>query len=152
VNLLRTYETLYIVRPDVPEDEVQNLAKEVESQITTSGGAIVQFENWGKRRLAYEVQKFAEGYYLLTRFTATPAFVARLENYFRLTDSVIRYLLLHFDDRTLRLEDNQRKRKEAEIRNSAITRRREDDDDDEDDVAPARSRRYNDDDDRDDLD
>ena len=149
---MRTYETLYIVRPDVPEEDVQNVVKDIESQIGNSGGAISLSENWGKRRLAYEVQKFSEGYYVLHRFTATPEFVARLENHFRLTDTIIRYLLLHFDDRTLRLEDNQKKRKEAELRNSATTRHREDDDDEEDDVAPARSRKYRDDDDRDDLD
>jgi len=141
VQLLRTYETIYIVRPDLSEEDVQALAKDVESQITGDGGEIIKSEIWGKRRLAYQVQKFNEGYYILVRFTATPIFVARLENYFRLTDTIIRYLLLHFDDRTLRLEARQKKRKEAEVVRAAA-RAAEDDEDQDDDVVPSRSRRY----------
>jgi small subunit ribosomal protein S6 len=126
---------------------VEALAKDVESQITGDGGAIVRSEIWGKRRLAYEVQKCSEGYYILVRFTATPAFVARLENYFRLTDAVIRYLMLNFDEHTLRLEANQKKRKEAELQNAAIAKPRDRDDDDDDEVgARPRGRRYRDDD------
>lgn len=138
--MLRTYETLYIVRPDLQEEEVQVIANEVESLITGGGGEILKSEQWGKRKLAYEVQKFGEGYYVLVRFTAPAVLSARLENHFRLTDSIIRFLLLHFDERTLRLEENQRKRKEAEARNAATSRRREEEEDE--DVAPARARKY----------
>jgi small subunit ribosomal protein S6 len=145
---LRTYEALYIVRPDVTDDEVQTVAKEVETMVTDNGGAIVRSEIWGKRRLAYEVQKFSEGCYILVRFTAAPVFVARLENHFRLTDAIIRYLVVHFDENMLNLEALQKKRKEAEIRNSiAATPRDEDDDDDR--PSPRRGRRFNDDDDDD---
>lgn len=142
---MRTYESLYILRPDLQEEEVEALAKEVESQITGDGGTIVRSEIWGKRRLAYEVQKCSEGYYILVRFTATPTFVARLENYFRLTDAVIRYLMLNFDERTLRLEARQKKRKEAELQNAAAAKPRGDEDEDEEVGAPrGRGRRYRD--------
>lgn len=140
--MLRTYEALYIVRPDLQEEEVQAVATTVETLVTSNGGTIVKAEQWGKRKLAYEVQKVTEGYYVLLRFTAPNGVSARLENHFRLTDTIIRFLLLHFDERTLRLEENQRKRKEAEIRNSANARRRDDEDDEDDDIAPARSRKY----------
>ncbi len=145
---MRTYEALYIVRPDLADDEVQTVAKEVETLITDNGGAIVRSEIWGKRRLAYEVQKFSEGCYALVRYTAVPTFVARLENHFRLTDAIIRYLVVHFDENMLNLEARQKKRKEAEIRNSAAATPRDDDDDD-DRPAPRRGRRYDDDDDDD---
>jgi len=117
---LRTYEALYIVRPDVRDDDVQTIAKEVETLLTENGGAIVRSEIWGKRKLAYEVQKCSEGYYILLRFEASPSFVARLENHFRLTDAIIRYLVVHFDERMLRLEASQKKRREAEIRAGAL--------------------------------
>ncbi len=139
---MRTYETLYIVRPDLQEEEVEQVAREVESLITGNGGNIVRSEQWGKRKLAYEVQKFGEGYYVLVRFTAPAGVTARLENHFRLTDAIIRFLLLHFDERTLRLEENQRKRKEAEARSNATARRHEEDEEDEEDILPARSRKY----------
>lgn len=144
---MRTYETLYILRPDLQEEEVAAIAKDVESQITGDSGTIVRSEIWGKRRLAYEVQKCSEGYYILVRFEATPVFVARLENYFRLTDAVIRFLVLQFDERTLRLETNQKIRKEAELRNAAAAHPRdEEDDDDEVTARSPRGRRYRDDD------
>ena len=152
MTALRTYEALYIVRPDVADDEVQTLAKSVESMVTDSGGAIVRSEIWGKRRLAYEVQKCAEGNYILLRFEALAPFVGKLENYFRLTDSIIRYLVVHFDEQTLRLEASQKKRKEAEIRNEGVTGRPGREDRDDDDDEPRRGRRYSrrDDDDMDD--
>lgn len=144
VNVLRTYEALYIVRPDLEDDEIQTIAKEVESLITADGGAIVRSEIWGKRRLSYEVNKFTEGCYILVRFEALPTFVARLENHFRLTDAIIRYLVVHFDERMLRLEISQKKRKEAELHAGPPVRRRRDDDDD--DEAPRdRKRKFDDD-------
>ena len=143
---MRTYETLFILRPELQEEEVEALAKNVESQITTDGGSIVQSEIWGKRRLAYEVQKCSEGYFILVRFTAVPTFVERLENYFRLTDAVMRYLMLHFDEHTLRLEESQKKRKEAELSAAAaaVKSRDKDDDDDDDESDRGRGRRYRD--------
>jgi len=147
VNVLKTYEALYIARPDVPDDEIQTIAKEVESLVTANGGAIVRSEIWGKRRLAYEVQKCTEGNYVLLRFESAPCLVARLENHFRLTDAIIRYLVVHFDEKTLRLEALQKERKEAEIRNSASAAARSDDEDDDENDRPRRARRYRDDDD-----
>jgi len=147
VKVLKTYEALYIARPDVPDDGIQTIAKEVENMVTANGGAIVRSEIWGKRRLAYEVQKCTEGNYVLLRFESPASFVARLENHFRLTDAIIRYLVVHFDEKTLRLEALQKQRKEAEIRNSAGAAARSDDDDEEDSDRPRRPRRYRDDDD-----
>ena len=136
---MRTYEALYIVRPDASDDDVQTIAKEVEALVTQNGGAIVRSEIWGKRKLAYEVQKCSEGYYVLLRFECAPSFVARLENHFRLTDAVIRYLTVLFDEKTLRLEAAQKKRKEAEIRATALAPAPAEDDDDDD--GPPRGRR-----------
>jgi len=153
---LRTYETLYIIKPDVPEDEVQTLAKQLETLVASDGGEIVRSEIWGKRRLAYEVKKFSEGYYVLLRFTGNPGIVQRIESHFHLADAVIRHLLVLFDERTLRLEANQKKRKEAELRAAAANpRRRDEDSDDEDDgdfeprYARRGGRRRDDDEDRD---
>lgn len=136
---MRTYEALYIFSPEVAEDDIQTKAAEVESQVTQHGGAIVRSEIWGRRRMAYEVKKFSEGYYVLLRFTANADFVARLDQYFRLNEAVIRFLVVHLDAQTLRLEEEQARRKREDIRSSA----RSDDDDDDDDDAPAGgARRY----------
>ena len=94
---MRTYEALYIVRPELEDEQIQTISTEVETLVTANGGSIVRSEIWGKRKLAYEVQKCTEGNYILLRFTGSPTFVARLETHFRLTDSIIRFMVVHFD-------------------------------------------------------
>jgi small subunit ribosomal protein S6 len=144
---LRTYEALYIVKPDLQDDEIQTVAKEVESLVTENGGAIVRSEIWGKRKLAYEVKHCTEGVYILMRFEADTEFPKRLEHYFRLSEAVIRSLVVHFDAKTMRLEEEQKLRIEAEVRAGGSRseggdrrrdsddgrRRRHDRDDDDDD-------------------
>jgi small subunit ribosomal protein S6 len=145
---LRTYEALYIVKPDLKDDEIQTVAKDVETLVTSSGGAIVRSETWGKRKMAYEVDRYTEGVYVLLRFQSPANFVGKLANHFRLTESIIRDIIVYFDDKTLRLEEEQKVRVEAELRaNAARTADRDDDDDDDDDRRPQRGRRRDDDDD-----
>lgn len=150
---MRTYEALYIVRPDLKDDEIQTIAREVETLVTGNGGTIVRSEIWGKRKLAYEVQRFTEGCYVLLRFQAGPGVLTQLGNYFRLSETVIRNLVVHFDERTLRLEEEQKQRVEAEVLAAAARSARgrdDDDDEDEDDARPRRGRGRRDDDDDDD--
>lgn len=144
---MRTYEALYIVKPDLKDDEIQTVAKDVENLVTSSGGAIVRSETWGKRKLAYEVNKYTEGVYVLLRFQSSAAFAAKLANHFRLTESIIRDLIVYFDEKALRLEEEQKQRTEAELRANAARSADRDDDDDEDDRRPQRGRRRDDDDD-----
>ncbi len=136
---MRTYEALYIVSPELEDDAIQTVANEVESLVTKNEGTIVRSEIWGKRKLAYMVKKFTEGNYVLLRFTANPDFVARLETYFKLSESIIRYLVVHFDKHMLSLEAEQKRRKEEDLRNSTNHKRHDDDDDDE--IIPARLRK-----------
>ncbi|HOK09777.1 MAG TPA: 30S ribosomal protein S6 [Candidatus Hydrogenedens sp.] len=108
---LRTYEALFIVSPEVEDDDVQAIARETENLVVKSGGVIVRSEVWGRRRLAYKVKKFTEGIYILIRFQSPPNFIARLENYFRLSEQIIRYIVVYFDEKTLRLEAEQEQRR-----------------------------------------
>ncbi len=132
---MRTYEALYIIAPNLDDDAIQAVVTGVENLITSNGGTIVRSEAWGRRKLAYEIKKHSEGFYVLLRFTAGPEFVKKLDNYFKLTETVIRSMVLHLDERTLRLEDEQQRRREEEARIAATRVRGEgdDDDDDEDD-------------------
>ena len=144
---MRTYEALYIVKPDLKDDEIQTIAKDVENLVTSSGGAIVRSETWGKRKMAYEVERYTEGVYILLRFQSPAAFVGKLANHFRLTESVIRDIIVYFDEKTLRLEEEQKRRTEAELRASAARSAERDEDDEEDDRRPPRGRRRDEDDD-----
>jgi small subunit ribosomal protein S6 len=141
--VLRTYEALYIVHPELDDAGIQTVVKEVEDLVVKHGGTIVRSEIWGKRRLAYEVKKLTEGCYVLLRFDAEPEFIAKLELHFRLSDPIFRHLVTQLDEKTLRLETEQQRR-DAE---AAAAPRREDDDDDDDDDRPRRGRRDDDDDD-----
>lgn len=133
---MRTYEALYIASPNVEEGDIQTLSQEVEALVTSNGGTIVRSEIWGKRKLAYLVKKYSEGNYILLRFQANPDFIQKLELWFKLHDSVIRYLVTYFDEHTLRAEEEQARRKEEDLRKSAAGGR--DDDDDDDEIIPAR--------------
>ncbi len=149
---MRTYEALYIVHPEVKDDEIQTIAKNVEKLVTDNGGTIVRSEIQGKRKLAYEVKRCTEGCYVLLRFQAEPGFIARLEGYFRLAENIIRSLVVHFDEPTLRLEAEQERRKQLEVQAGTGTRTSDDDDDDDDRGRRRRPSRYRDDDDDDDDD
>jgi small subunit ribosomal protein S6 len=136
---LRTYEALYIVSAELSDDDIQTVDQGVQALITNNGGSVVRSEIWGRRKLAYLVGKHTDGCYILTRFQCGAEFPTKLETYFKLSESIIRYLLLHLDERTLRLEAEQARRREEDLRQSA-TRSRDDDGDDDDDDKPVRSR------------
>lgn len=124
---MRTYEALFILHPETAEEAAQTIATEVETLITDNGGAIVRSEIWGKRRLAYQVEGHSEGIYVLIRFESDPAFQLKLEQSFRLNETVFRFIVVLFDVRTLRLEIEQAKRNEAIL--AAQSSSRDDDDD-----------------------
>ncbi len=151
---MRTYEALYIVHPEVEDDEIQTIAAGVEKLVTDNGGAVVRSEIQGKRKLAYEVKRCTEGCYVLLRFQAQPELIQQLEKHFRLAEPIIRSLVVHFDEHTLRLEAEQERRRQAEVQASTASRASGGDDDDEDDDRGRRryGSRYRDDDDDDDDD
>lgn len=140
---MRTYEALYIVSPDPDDNAIHTVVANVERLVTEAGGTIVRSDVWGKRKLAYEIKKHSEGVYVLLRFTANPEFVKRFEQQLKLMDAVIRFMVLYLDAHTLKLEDEQQKRNEEELRAGAARRSRrgadDDEENDEDDVRmPAR--------------
>ncbi len=107
---LRTYETLFIVQPNAADEEVQAVTTGVENLVAQDGGNVLVSDIWGKRRLAYEVKRFNEGIYVLIRFEANPQLIDKLENQFKLNDDIIRYIVVHFDEKMLRLEEEQKRR------------------------------------------
>lgn len=139
---MRTYEALYIISPELDDSAIQTVVAEVEKFITSSNGTIVRSDVWGKRKLAYTIRKHTEGVYVVLRFLASPDSIKRLEQQLKLTEAVIRYMVLYLDEKTLKLEQEQARRYEEELRLSTERRnRREDDDDDEDDEDDSDSRR-----------
>lgn len=91
---MRDYEVLYIVRPDLDEDKVQDVVKRVNTLIERSGGASEQTSLWGKRKLAYEVKHQKEGSYILQDFQIEPGRVPELESALKITEEVLRHLIV----------------------------------------------------------
>jgi small subunit ribosomal protein S6 len=92
VSALRPYEILVIVDPRPTEEEVAALLTQLEQQLKTLGAEVVKMENWGKRRLAYDIRKQREGTYAVFEVSAEPAMVKEFERQLRLNESVLRFL------------------------------------------------------------
>ena len=138
---LRTYESIFIVQPNATDDEVQSVVQGVENLITGDGGNIIVRDIWGKRRLSYEVKKFNEGIYVLLRYQCPGALIKKLENHFKLNDEIIRFINVYFDLKTLRLEEEQKKRTALAIQRAGAEGRRRDEDGDDEDERPRRGPR-----------
>jgi small subunit ribosomal protein S6 len=90
---MRNYELMYIIRPDVELETVQALMEKFQG-IIVNGGEIVKNDIMGKRRLAYEINKHREGTYVLVHFTAPATVVTELERVLKITDEIIRHMIV----------------------------------------------------------
>ncbi len=108
----RTYELMFIVRPDMPEEEQDKLISTLETAVTSSGGSVQKVERMGKRRLAYTVSKFHDGIYILLIVEGSGGLVHELERRLRVTEQVIKFLTVRIDEAQKRL-DKIKKLREA---------------------------------------
>ncbi len=90
----RSYELVMIVSPEASDDEVSAAQERVDGLVQGSGGEMTHHEAWGLRRLAYPIQKFQEGSYLLSRFTASPETALQVERTLNADQGVIRHLVV----------------------------------------------------------
>jgi small subunit ribosomal protein S6 len=94
----REYETIYILRPNTPNEGVAEVNTRIKGVIEGMGGKVIKIDNWGKRRLAYEVAKERKGIYLYWQYLAQPGTVEECERNLRMLDNVIRYLTTKIDE------------------------------------------------------
>lgn len=90
----KSYEAFYIVRPDLTDSEVQKIADKFKVIVTDNGGTVASAGKWDKRKLAYEIAGLKEGNYILMNFTAAPTVPAELNRLMRISDDVIRHMIL----------------------------------------------------------
>ncbi len=91
---VRDYEMVFILHPRLDEEGVASAIEQVTNWIVSSGGEVIETEPWGRRRLAYPIQKQLEGYYVVQRLRMAPEAVAELERNLRLSEDVMRHLIV----------------------------------------------------------
>ena len=114
---MRRYETIFIVRPNVAEDEIEAVISKTSSIIEGDGGTIIKIDKWGLKKLAYLIKKETQGYYVFVDYAAIPDSVSEMERIFRINDKVLKYLTLKLEDSC----DPEAIKKELEIAESVET-------------------------------
>jgi len=94
---LVSYELVIVVRPDASKEEVEAVLDSVSGYITGRGGTVTEVERWGKRRLAYPIKHNTQGIYALVRFQLKPEHNRELEANLRISENILRHLLVKLD-------------------------------------------------------
>lgn len=91
---MRNYETMFIIRPGLDEEATKAVIEKFSNLLKEKGAEVEAVEEWGMRRLAYEVNKLREGYYVLITFKAEPETVAELERVFKINSDILRSIVV----------------------------------------------------------
>ncbi|AEB74699.1 30S ribosomal protein S6 [Clostridium botulinum] len=92
---MRNYETLFILQTSLEEEAIKATIEKFKGVIENEGGVVENVDEWGKRKLAYPINKVSEGYYTLINFKANPELPRELERVFRITDGVMRFMVVN---------------------------------------------------------
>ena len=95
---MKAYELLYIIRPDLDEEATTALVERLSGLVASNGGDNLTVEKWGKRRLAYEIQDYKEGQYILMNFEGEGRTSMEIERVMKISEDVIRFLTVRKDD------------------------------------------------------
>lgn len=102
------YESAILINAALEDNQIENVINRVKEFITTNGGQIRDFENWGRKRLAYPVEKSKIGYYAIFRFDAPGSIVSKLERFYNLDEHILRYLTIKLSKEALeQIEKNK---------------------------------------------
>ena len=106
----RIYEELFILKPDALDEEVDAFVEQLRVQLTSAGATVDKIDKWGKRRLAYRVDKYREGTYVLFQFTSEPNGVKEFERRLRVSDMVLKFITVRIDETLKRLDKRKKER------------------------------------------
>lgn len=113
---MRKYEIIFIVRPDIEEEELGKLVTQMEGVVAGAGGKMEKIDRMGRRRLAYRVGRFQDGHYVLFVLEGTGDTVKELERRLGVTDSVIKFLAVRMDEELKRAEKYKAQRAAREAK------------------------------------
>ena len=94
---LRDYELTIVITPETPEEKLESSIESISRYVTDRGGTVSDVQRWGKRKLAYPIRHFIEGYYVLLQFKMKPPDGRELENNLRISEEVLRHLLINLE-------------------------------------------------------
>ena len=115
----RTYEILFIADPNLSEPDVDTLTAQVQTFVEKEAGKVDKVEKWGKKRLAYEVRRQREGYYVLLTVFGSATLVKEVERRMKVTDGIIRHITVRVDEELRKAERRKAQRaKEDEAKKS----------------------------------
>jgi small subunit ribosomal protein S6 len=109
------YESAVIINAALDDEQIQALVSRIKDTIVNNGGEIRDIEDWGRKRLAYVVNKSKVGYYVIYRFNAPPSLITKLERFYVLDEQFLRYLTIKLDNDAVEFLE---KNKEAELSQS----------------------------------
>lgn len=96
--MMNKYETLFILNPSFDEETMNATIEKFKGVIEKEGGVVENVDLWGKRKLAYEIKKVNEGFYTLVNFSANPQLPKELDRVFRITDGVMRHIIVKIEE------------------------------------------------------
>ena len=124
---MRHYETVFIMVPDLPDEEREGIIQRYRSVITEAGGDLLMTDEWGRRRLAYEIKNLTKGHYVLFEHASQPTIIAEMERQMRLDDQILRYLTIKLEDTFDKAAYEAKKATEEEAKSRAPRDESEDD-------------------------
>ena len=95
---MRDYEMVIIISPEVAEEDVPGTIDKVSEYINSKGGEVTQVDRWGKRKLAYPINRCMEGNYVVSRFKIKPGVTAELEANLKMSETILRHMLIRLDN------------------------------------------------------
>jgi small subunit ribosomal protein S6 len=98
-TLMRLYETLYLINPELADEDYRGVVDKFNSLIEKNKGVLIKVDEWGKKSLAYDVKKFDKGYYVLLNFCGEPDLISELRRDFKLDDRVLKYQTIKLSDK-----------------------------------------------------
>ena len=94
---MNIYESIVILNSSLSDEEIESATGKIKDLITSSGGEMLKLDNWGRRKLAYEIKKHKKGFYMLLVFRAPSPVIRKLEDYYKVYDPVIKYMVIRLD-------------------------------------------------------
>ncbi|MCX7798387.1 MAG: 30S ribosomal protein S6 [Melioribacter sp.] len=115
---IKSYESVVIINAALEDEQIENIISKLQEFITTHGGEIFDIDKWGRKRLAYPIQKAKSGYYVIFRYNAPTNLISVLERNFRLDENIIRYLTVVLDKFALEALKKQKESSKSEEQSS----------------------------------